>query len=215
MKIMQLQFTVLAFYLLLNSVVQAWSVEGPNTILTPEIQTILNNSLVEKEQSSPDRKSKATLYRSNKSLGEGEIADEVLQITSLDDAVWMYEGYGLMFYKFKFISNSHLIMTICSSTACGTTIFNNKTNTITQLGGGEYTLIDSGKIKLSGSKFYDDSGAFWVNKIVDYDGNLIEVLSSDSKYWGCISLKEILNNQAKDKRPKLKQSMNDCVYVDR
>ena len=143
------------------------------------------------------------------------MVDEVLKITSIDGAVWLYEGYGLMFDEFKFISNNHLIMTMCRLTTCGSMTFNIKTNSTDHLGGGKYILIDNEQIKLSGAKLYDDSGAFWISKIVDDDGNLIEVLSSRNKHWNCIPLKTILNSQTKESYPKLKQNMNDCVYVDR
>jgi hypothetical protein len=50
--------------------------------------------------------------------------------------------------------------------------------------------------------------------IVDTNGNAIEVLSPNSKYLGeCTPLSLILDQ---DKEyPKLKQSMEDCVYVER
>lgn len=211
MKLISIAF----FCLFINSTAQAWFGNNSNFTIIPEIQTILNNASIEKEQLSPDRKSKATLYKSNNRLEEGEMADEVLKISSLDGTVWLYEGYGLMFDEFKFIGNNHLIMTMCSITTCGSMTFNIKTNGTVHLGGGKYTLIDSEQIKLSGAKLYDDSGAFWINKIVDYDGNLIEVLSSDNKNWKCIPLKHILSNQVEKEHPKLKQNANDCVYVDR
>jgi hypothetical protein len=210
-----IRFLILFLISIYSHVALAWVGVGASVSLTPEIQTILNNSLVVSEQLSPDSKSKATLYRSNKSLEEGEIADEVLKITSLDGTVWLYEGYGMMFDKFKFISDNQLIITMCSSTVCGTLIFDNKKNMVTQLGGGEYTLVDNEQIKLSGAKLYDDLGAFWISKVIDYQGNLIKVLSGGSKHWKCIPLKSILNSQTKDKHPKLRQSMDDCIYVDR
>lgn len=210
-----IRFLILFLISIYSYVALAWIGVGAGVSLTPEIQTILNNSMVANEQLSPDSKSKATLYRSNKSLEEGEIADEVLKITTLGGTVWLYEGYGMMFDKFKFISDNQLIITMCSSTVCGTLVFDNKTNAVIQLGGGEYTLIDNEQIKLSGAKLYDDLGAFWISKVVDYQGNLIKVLPGGSKHWKCIPLKSILNSQTKDKHPKLKQSMDDCIYVDR
>jgi hypothetical protein len=50
--------------------------------------------------------------------------------------------------------------------------------------------------------------------IVDTQGEVIEVLKPNSQYLGeCVPLRLILHQEKE--YPKLKQSMEDCVYVER
>ena len=70
---------------------------------------------------------------------------------------------------------------------------------------------------LRGQKHYfpaPEWGAFWVDMIVDTRGDIIKVLSPNSKHLGeCVPLGLILDQD--EKHPKLKQSMEECVYVER
>jgi len=202
------------FLFLLTNAGQAWFEQDSRTNITYEIQNILQDSFIEKEQFSPNNEFRASLYRSRKSLEEGEIANEILKITSLGEPLWLYEGYGLIFNKFEFISDNKLIIELCSSTACSTVIFDKEMDAFTQLGGGGYSLVNDNRIRLSGNKFYDALGAFWVDMIVDAQGNVIEVLSPNTKYLDkCIPLSLILDHDKK--YPKLIQSIGSCIHVGR
>jgi hypothetical protein len=88
------------------------------------------------------------------------------------------------------------------------------------LGGGAAEYIDKGENKglfiFHDSKGYlpaPEYGAFWVDKVRNKKGELIEILSKPKNSWGCITLKFILDEN--ETHPVLRQNMKDCVYVDR
>jgi hypothetical protein len=60
---------------------------------------------------------------------------------------------------------------------------------MTYLGGGSYQVLNDKQVLLKASKHYEKNGAFWVNKLIDYNGTLLEVISSDDKRFDCVSLK--------------------------
>lgn len=190
---------------------QVLAEKASNFSITPEIQTILSNASIAKQITSQDNNAKITLYKSNKTLSEGEMASEVLKINSNEKTLWLYNGYGLVFSKFDFLNNEQVILSICGLMSCSNQKLDTKQKTITYLGGGSYRVLNDKQVLLKSSKHYDNNGAFWVDKLVDYNGNLLEVIASDNKRFDCVPLKTI----ASGNNPKLTQAMDDCVYVNR
>lgn len=209
-------FVMSRYYLILlfffSSLTQAWVEPDSSMKLTSEVQKILDNASTERSLVSANGKVKVVHYKSNLPVEEGEIADEVLKVAFRDDILWLYGGYGSMFINFDFIKGGNkLIVEECNNIVCGSFIVGLADRKITILGGGSYQVVDKERIKLSGSKRYDENGAFWIDKLVDYEGGLIRIISSGN----CVPLEKILYDYSEEKYPKLKQSMSECIHVRR
>jgi len=59
----------------------------------------------------------------------------------------------------------------------------------------------------------NSGGAYWVDELRNRNGELIEVYSKQKNEWGCVTLRRILDQG--EPYPLLRQSLDDCVYVDR
>lgn len=124
-------------------------------------------------------------------------------------------------YEYKFLDDKYLLILAKTTTSEMQKIINLKTGGIATLGGGVGELIrwdgEEGLIKLRGQKYYfpaPEFGAFWIDVIVDTQGNIIEYVERDSQYLGrCVPIKELIDLDKK--HPKLKQDMDDCVRVER
>ena len=131
------------------------------------------------------------------------------------------DSYYFKKYEYKFLDDKYLLVLEKTTTSETQKIINLKTGGLTTLGGGVGELIswdgEEGLIKLSGQKRYfpaPEFGAFWVDVIVDTQGNIIEYVERDSRYLGrCVPIKTLID--LNKKHPKLKQGMNDCVRVER
>ena len=179
--------------------------------LTNEMEKIIEYSSIKEQYQSPDNKLKVILYRSNKALEEGEVADEILNFTTDKDSLWLYGGYGQNFYDLSFLDNVHLIFQECNFYVCGSAIFNFHDKKITHLGGGSYEIINDKHIRLNHSKSYDENGAYWIDQLVNYQGDLIKVISGpEREYWKCKPLKEILDGYDVS---SLDQSLDECIHV--
>lgn len=199
------------FLFILSSSIYAWIEEGSSMRLTDEMKQILEYSSIKEQYQSPDKKSEVILYRSDKTLEEGEIADEILNITTDNDSLWLYGGYGQNFHDFSFVDNTNLIFRECSNRACFSIITNFIDNKITYLGGGNYEIINDKHIRLHHSKSYDENGAYWIDQLVNYQGDLIKVISGpEREYWKCKPLKEILDGYDVS---SLEQSLDECIHV--
>ncbi len=170
------------------------------------------------QQSSADGLASATLYASTVIL-EGEHTRQYIEIITRDKKSWISNVSGFFtITKIMFIDNVHLLIVKSSDTATMSSIFNTQNSKEKNIGGGSAECIASGKNKglilLHDSKgYFPRGGAFWVDKVVDKNGDLIEVLSKPKNEWGCIALNSILDTGRRYQ--KLRQSMNDCVYIDR
>ncbi|BBB23847.1 hypothetical protein CVFO_0595 [Isorropodon fossajaponicum endosymbiont JTNG4] len=122
--------------------------------LTNEMEQIIEYSSNKEQYQSPDNKSKVILYRSNKTLEEGEVADAILNFTTDHDSLWLYGGYGQSFYDISFLDNVHLIFQECNFFVCGSFIFNFHNKKITLPGGGSFEIINDKHIRLNYSKTY-------------------------------------------------------------
>ena len=177
---------------------------------------------IESTKYSPNNLSKAVLYKFSPKP-KYEIPRHRLKIATPDNTWWINSGDRQAIKRYEFIDNDHLSILSGNLQTESQGIVDLKTRDITWIDGGVGELLswDSeskyGLIRLRGQKHYfpgPEWGAFWVDMIVDTNGNAIEVLSPNSKYLGeCTPLSLILDQ---DKEyPKLKQSMEDCVYVER
>jgi hypothetical protein len=177
---------------------------------------------IESAKHSPDNLSKATLYEYSP-MPIGEMPKHRLKIATPDNTWWINYDDGQAIERYEFIDNDNLFILSGNLQTEGQGIVDLKTRDITWIGGGVGELLswDSkskyGLVKLRGQKHYfpaPEWGAFWVDMIVDTHGNVIEVLSPNSQYLGeCVPLNLILDQE--NKYPKLKQSMEDCVHVER
>ena len=177
---------------------------------------------IESAKRSSDNLSEATLYEYSP-ISTGEIPKHRLKIATPDDTWWINFDDGQAIKRYEFIDDDNLSILSGNLQTEGQGIVDLKTRDITWIGGGVGELLswDSeskyGLIRLRGQKHYSPApewGAFWVDMIVDTQGDVIEVLPPNSKFLGeCVSLNLILDQEKE--YPKLKQSMKDCVRVER
>ena len=177
---------------------------------------------IESTKYSPNNLSKAVLHEYSPVL-EGELPRHRLKITTPNDTWWINSDNGQSIDSYKFVDDDNLFILSSNFQVDSQGIVDLKTRDITWIGGGVGELLSwsskskYGLVKLRGQKHYfpaPEWGVFWVDMIVDTQGNVIEVLSPNSQYLGeCIPLNLILDQE--NKHPKLKQSMEDCVYVER
>lgn len=206
----------LFFYLLISNLVLALTL-APNRLMEPELKEISKYPSTVSVQLSPDKKTEALLFESIKPREEGELPIQVLKITTSDKTWLIKSGDWTNFTKIAFLDDQHLLLTEGGLMTESSRIINLSTQKSHYLGKGMFEILDNNNIRLQGQKHYfpvPEWGAFWVDMIVDTHGNVVEVLSPNSKYLGeCVPLNLILDQ---DKEyPKLKQSMEDCVYVER
>ena len=196
-------------YLILTTTAQAAGLLEVNTNLTPKVQKILNNASVEDSKTSSEHRSTAVLYRSNKAPEEGMMPEQVLKITTDVNTLWLKPTDWVNYISFEFIDDRRLILARATAYMTDTILIDTTSKQITWIGSGKYQLMDDNLIKLIGQKYYLDR-AIWINALADYDGNIIEFLSAKPN-GKCVTLKSFLNQ--KNKYPKLKQSMDDCIYI--
>ena len=169
-------------------------------------------------QLSPNGLVFASLYTSKDAV---EHPKQYLQIGTLAKNWWMSNtSEFLSISKMNFIDNKYLLVIRYSSTESISNLINTETKTQQMLGGGVAKYIDNGRNKglfvLYDSKGYlpaPEYGAYWVDKVKNKKGELIEILSKPKNGWGCIPLKSLLNKDVT--YPSLRQHLEDCVYVDR
>jgi hypothetical protein len=130
--------------------------------------------------------------------------EQVLKITTDVNPLWLKPTNWVNYISFEFIDDHRLILARATAYMTDTT-----SKQITWIGSGKYQLMDGDLIKLIGQKYYLDR-AIWINALADYDGNIIEFLSAKPN-GKCVTLKSFLNQ--KNKHLKLKQSMDDCIYI--
>lgn len=201
------------FLLIFSNSIYAWiDDKDTNMEFTNEIKQILEYSSIREEHLSPDKKSKAILYRSDKKLVEGEVADEVLNILTENDSLWFYDGYGQNFYDINFLDNDNLMLQERNFYVSASFIINLKNKGIVSLGGGSYEILDDKHIRLNHAKRYDELGAYWIDTIVNYQGDLIKVISKpESEHWKRKSIKEIVDGYYDISL--LEQSLEGYIYV--
>ena len=87
---------------------------------------------------------------------------------------------------------------------------------------GTQVWVTNGELKglflLKGRKHYqtrngEPMGALWTNELVNQNGELVYIMSEPKNEFGCIPLNEFLDTTKK--YPQLRQSLNDCVYVEK
>ena len=196
-------------YLILTTTAQAAGFLEINTSLTPNVQKILNNASVEDSKTSSEHRSTAVLYRSNKTPEEGMMPEQVLKITTDVNTLWLKPTDWVNYISFEFIDDRRLILARATAYMTDTILIDTTSKQITWIGSGKYQLMDDNLIKLIGQKYYLDR-AIWINALADYEGNIVEFLSVKPN-GKCVPLKSFLNQ--KNKYPKLKQSMDDCIYI--
>ena len=196
-------------YLILTTTAQAAGFLEINTNLTPKIQEILNNASVEDSKTPSEHRSTAVLYRSNKTPEEGMMPEQVLKITTDVNTLWLKPTDWVNYISFEFIDDRRLILARATAYMTDTILIDTTSKQITWIGSGKYQLVGDNLIKLIGQKYYLDR-AIWINALADYEGNIVEFLSVKPN-GKCVPLKSFLNQ--KNKYPKLKQSMDDCIYI--
>ena len=209
-----------SFFLLFFSLLLSSQASAAEDAVTVDLSSGYWN--IESIKHSPDNLSKAVLYKFSPKP-KYEIPRHRLKIATPDNTWWINSGDWQAIKRYEFIDNDHLLILSGNLQTESQGIVDLKTRDITWIGGGVGELLswDSeskyGLIRLRGQKHYfpaPEWGAFWVDMIVDTQGDVIEVLSPNSKYLGeCVSLNLILDQEKG--YPKLKQSMKDCVHVER
>jgi hypothetical protein len=172
------------------------------------------NATITNIKLSPDHSLRAVLYESQSALEEGDLPEQVLKIALPDGHLWLRPGDWVNYSKLKFLDNRKLALSRCTLFVCDSIIVDTLDRKVVWLGKGEFEIINNSLIKLTGQKYYFPPpkwGAFWVDMIVDYDGNVVEILSTPIAE--CVPLNLILDQEKE--YPKLKQSMEDCVHVER
>jgi len=209
-------FFALFFYLLIPSSVLALTL-APNKPIEPELKEISKHSVTVLADVSPDKKTEVLLIKSLKTLEDGELPMQVLKIITPDKTWFIKSGDWSNFKKIDFLNDHYLFLTEGNLMTEASRVINLSTQQSYYLGKGTFEILDKNLIKLYGQKHYfpaPEWGAFWVDMIVDTQGNVIEVLPPNSKHSGkCVPLGLILDQD--EKHPKLKQSMEECVYVER
>lgn len=94
-------------------------------------------------------------------------------------------------------------------------MINLKTENINYIGNGEVKILKNKNIFLKDSKGYlikngESEGAYWINKIVDENGNILKLISNNKNNSECYKPTELLN---KSYLEKLQQSKKDCIYI--
>ena len=172
-------------------------------------------------QISPNGLVFASLYESIDTVDEGVSSNQYLQIGTLAKNWWMNSTSGFFtISEINFIDDKYLLIIQSSTTITLSSLINIETKYQAILGGGAAEYIDKGKNKglfiFHDSKGYlpaPEYGAFWVDKVRNKKGEVIEILSKPKNSLGCITLKLILDEN--ETYPVLRQNMEDCVYVDR
>jgi len=137
------------------------------------------------EKRSLDGLTKVCLYQSGLAGREGESPSQLLKI-STSESSWGIrppEEALSWFGDFEFLDNEYLLFSVNSATREQQSVFNLAAQKCTVIGGGKAAVLRAGKnkglIRLSGQKHYfPKGGAFWVDLLVDRDGELIEGLSA-------------------------------------
>jgi len=120
----------------------------------------------------------------------------------------------------EFVDESHLFVTGVGITASSTYLLNLSTRELKYLGGGEGAHFithgpNKGLVLLNTQKRYFGGGANWINVLVNMDGELIEFVPMEGRgpSFPCVKIADILRKT--DSRSKLRQSLDDCVVVQR
>lgn len=173
-------------------------------------KSILNNSL------------KIELFDINKKLEEGTKQESFIYITVKSKKYLLRiknNKLGLISIEdFKIISDNSILINLRYTTKLESWHFNLDTKKFSYIGNGKVKSVAENKFLLKNSKGYiyvngKSIGAYWVDKLVDKDGNLIELISKPKNNWGCQKISTLINQ--KNLTSKFIQSIDDCVYVER
>ena len=175
--------------------------------------------LLSSHQTSSDGLMFASLYVLPNAGDEGELQNQYIQIGTVPNNWWVSNTSGFFtISKMDFIDNTHLLIVQQSSTSTVSSLINIQTRNQRILSNGNAEYINEGKNKglfiIHNKKgYFVKGGAFWVDELKNRNGELIEVYSKPKNEWGCIALKFILDKN--NSYPLLRQSLDDCIYVDR
>jgi hypothetical protein len=171
-------------------------------------------------QVSPSGNTVAVLYESTEPavVEEGTARRQVLQLAG-PDSVWNLQTLDEPFDWFgsvEFIDEERVLVSFKNVTAERAFICSIKTQECKAVGSGSPRLLRKGKnkglIQLTGQKhFFTDGGAFWVDVLVDLDGQVVEVLSASGPHTVSVPLTLVLDPDKP--HSGLRQSVRDCVSV--
>lgn len=177
--------------------------------------------IVKSKQSSPDSRCTAILYESSGPIEEGIPPAQSIKINTPKTSWWInlpidpFDFVGAI----EFIDDKHLLIELRNSTREGQAILDLTSKELNFVGSGRGDFIrhnnGKGLIRLRGQKHYfPEGGAFWVDVLVDKEGNVVEVLSAPKGNGRpCVPLNLILDDTKP--HPKLRQTLDQCVYVER
>ena len=116
------------------------------------------------------------------------------------------------------MGNDQLLFINRSITSASTSLLNLKSRAQKLLGGGLGTYIregpNEGLVLLRGQKrYFVGGGAFWLNALVNLNGELIEFLPSENAHGPCVEIADILGKTESSR--KFRQSLSECVVVSR
>jgi len=178
--------------------------------------------ILESEVVSPDKQSRASLYSLNQVTDEEVMSQQHLKIITPSKSWWLstIEPGFTTINKIEFIDNYNLLIVQNSFTVDSSSLLNLNTKKRTPIGGGIATYITEGKNKglflLVDKKGYlPEGGAYWFDRLIDKNGELIEFLSKEGEYVVCIPTKTILDLMGPKAYPELRKPLPRCIYVDR
>ena len=168
--------------------------------------------------SSPSGGTEAILYVAREPVEEGLASGQMLRITGGDGA-WDLRTPDAPFDWFggyEFIDEERLLVTFKNATAERVYVCHIGTRERVLIGSGTPTLVRNGKnkglIRLAGQKhLLPEGGAFWVDMLVDPEGQVVEVLSVYGLDGATVPLSRILDPALP--HPKLRQPMDAAVPV--
>lgn len=200
---------IFIIFLLISSVSaeSVWKLEGKAPMVLSSHQISSDGSMF------------ASLYVLPNADNEEELQKQYMQIGTVTNNWWLSNtSEFFIISKMNFIDNTHLLIIQQSSTSTVSSLINIQTRNQLILSNGNAEYITEGKNKglfmLHNRKgYFTEGGAYWVDELKNSNGELIEVYSKPKNKWGCIALKFILDKN--NSYPLLRQSLDDCIYVDR
>lgn len=185
---------------------------NPNELLNTFFDKKVNNANYENN-------TLTKIIISNYPRSEGEIPESLL-ITKYNDKYLNFYKSGFFIDSFEYLDENKILIRLSNTTANINYIFDLKNNSNILLGGGStIELINQGEykgfFKVSGIKTYliredgSPEGAHWFDAIKNSDGKIVKFISTNSNK--CVSIERLIN---KEDIKYLRQSLNDCIFVD-
>lgn len=175
---------------------------------------------VKERLSSPDNKITLTRYSLNQAADPNKwYTPGCIHVSGPSQSWWVPQKSNAVVAIGEFVNNTNVLLYVNSITSVSTTLLNLNTKHWTALGGGRGTYItkdndatgqNEGLVLLTSAKrYFPGGGAYWIDLLVDIDGNLIEFVSAD--HGKCHAIRDLL--LPSEATTKLRQPLEQCVRV--